>query len=342
MLLVDWNNTQRDYPRDATLHALFEAQARLTPSRVALMFEGATMTFAELNERANRLAHRLRALGITRDRPVGVCLERSLDLPAALLAVLKAGGAYVPLDPAYPGQRLAYMMADARTHVIISHSKHRYRLGTLDPQIRAIWLDLEKLDTDSAANPHSHTQPQDLAYVIYTSGSTGQPKGAGISHAAICNHMLWMQEEFPLGESGRVLQKTPISFDASVWEFWAPLLAGARLVLAAPDAQRDNRQLFDAVLEHGITTLQLVPSMLRVMAAEPGFAKCTTLTRLFAGGERLTPDLRDKVHAALPDCELINLYGPTECAIDATFHRCRRGDTRVPIGRPVANTRLYI
>jgi amino acid adenylation domain-containing protein len=332
------NNTDRDFPSEATLHELFEAQATRTPEAIAATFGEKQITFAQLNTRANQLAHRLHSLGVARDVPVGICLERSLELPIALLAVLKAGGAYLPLDPSYPADRIAFMAADARTPVIISDTRW---LSLLGDSAKVLCLDQEKLDAESSADPAFEVRPDDLAYIIHTSGSTGQPKGAMIPHRAICNHMLWMQEEFPLEAADRVLQKTPISFDASVWEFWAPLLAGAHLVLAAPEAHRDSRQLVDTVISQRITILQLVPSMLRIVAAEPRFPECVTLRRLFSGGEALPADLCDEV-LANSKCELINLYGPTECAIDTAFHRCRKGETRVPIGRPVANTQLHI
>jgi amino acid adenylation domain-containing protein len=185
------------------------------------------------------------------------------------------------------------------------------------------------------------SDPEDLAYVLYTSGSTGHPKGAMIPHRALCNHMLWMQQCFPLGEEDSVLQKTPFSFDASVWEFFAPLFAGGRLVMAQPGGHRDGAYLRDVIVRERITTIQLVPTLLRMLLEQPGFENCSSLSRVFCGGEALSVDLRDRFHRVAHG-ELINLYGPTETCIDATYHVCRRDEPTVPIGRPIANVEIYL
>jgi amino acid adenylation domain-containing protein/natural product biosynthesis luciferase-like monooxygenase protein len=333
------STTARAYPADALLHKLVEQQVARTPQAIAITFGAETMTYAELDARANRIAGYLRGLGVKQDTPVGVCLERSLDLPVSLLAVLKAGGAYVPIDPQYPAERVQFMIRDSGTPVVLATEEIAARFHTADgprfvsPTVAA---------TEDVATLGVEVAPDSLAYIIYTSGSTGTPKGAMITHRAICNHMLWMRDEFPLEASDRVLQKTPVPFDASVWEFWAPLIAGARLVMAAPGAHRDSRELVAAVAREGVTILQLVPSMAALVADEAALAGCTTLRRLFCGGEALTAQLCDKLFARLPACEIINLYGPAECAIDTVFHRCKPGAKSVPIGRPVANTRLYV
>ena len=333
--------TDRPYPAGALLHRLVEQQVARTPDAIAVTAGKESLTYSALNDLANRIARGLRAVGVHHDVPVAVCMERSLELPAALLAVLKAGGAYVPIDPSYPAERIRFMIADCGAPVVLAPEAVAARFRTadgprfIDPTAAA--------EGGAAANPAEiAARADDLAYLLYTSGSTGAPKGSMISHRAICNHMLWMQEEFPLAASDRVLQKTPISFDASVWEFWAPLIAGARLVMAAPGAQRDSRELAETVLREGITILQLVPSMAALVAEEQALPACVTLRRLFCGGEPLTADLAGKLLAALPGCEVINLYGPTECAIDTVFHRCQPGATTVPIGLPVANTRLHV
>jgi len=334
------NATERPYPTDALLHRLVEQQAASTPDAIAVTFGSESLTYASLNELANRVARSLRAADVRHDVPVAVCMERSLNLPVALLAVLKAGGAYVPIDPSYPAERVRFMLADCGAPVVLATAEIAARFRTpgsprfLDPEAAAEGRASTNLDTVS--------REDDLAYILYTSGSTGQPKGSMISHRAICNHMFWMQEEFPLIASDRVLQKTPISFDASVWEFWAPLIAGARLVIAPPNAHRDSREMTAIVKSECVTILQLVPSMAALVADEPALASCATLRRLFCGGEALTAELVAKFFTKLPGCEVINLYGPTECAIDTVFHRCQPGASSVPIGRPVANTRLYI
>ena len=338
---AEWNATERPYPEDALLHRMVEQQAAKTPGATAITFGSQSLTFAETNAQADRIAHHLRSLGVRKDVPVAVCLDRSLDLPVALLAVLKAGGAYVPIDPGYPAERIQFMLRDSAAPVVLASEEVAARLRTGDGP-RFVTPD-EAAGGSDASNPDPLSAgPDDLAYILYTSGSTGTPKGAMISHRAICNHMFWMQEEFPLTESDRVLQKTPIPFDASVWEFWAPLIAGARLVMAPPGAHRDSREIARLVRGEGITILQLVPSMAALFVEEPGFSSCVTLRRLFCGGEPLTRDLCEKFFARLPGRELVNLYGPTECAIDTVFRRCRPGAPTVPIGRPVANTRLYV
>jgi amino acid adenylation domain-containing protein/natural product biosynthesis luciferase-like monooxygenase protein len=333
--------TDRPYPADALLHRLVEQQAARTPNAVAVSFGPQSLTYAALNDSANRLARSLRAVGVRREVPVAVCLERSLELPVALLAVLKAGGAYVPIDPGYPAERVHFMLRDSAAPVVLATDDVAARFRTqggprfIDPAAASAG--------DPAPNPVDLIAgADDLAYILYTSGSTGVPKGSMISHRAICNHMFWMQEEFPLAASDRVLQKTPLPFDASVWEFWAPLIAGARLVIAPPGVHRDSRELTALVQREAVTILQLVPSMAALVADETGLPRCVTLRRLFCGGEPLTPELCEKFFARLPGCEVINLYGPTECAIDTVFHRCLRGASTVPIGRPVANTRLYV
>jgi amino acid adenylation domain-containing protein len=339
-MLAEWNETRREFPADALLHSVFEAQAERTPEAVAVVFGDAQLTYDGLNRRGNQLARRLQKLGVGGDVLVGICMERSLEMVVAIFAVLKAGGAYVPLDPSYPRERLALMIADARTPVILTQACYAELCGGSG---RLVCVDTENCDDEDTANLAGGIDADSLAYVIYTSGSTGRPTGVMISHRAICNHMLWMQERFPLDGRDRVLQKTSISFDASVWEFFAPLFAGGQLVMAQPDGHRDSRYLAEAVARHGITILQLVPSMLRMLVEEPGLAACAaSLRRLFSGGEALTPELCGRFFARLGDCELINLYGPAECAIDATFHRCAPGAGVVPIGRPVANTRVYI
>jgi amino acid adenylation domain-containing protein/natural product biosynthesis luciferase-like monooxygenase protein len=336
----DANATERPYPSDALLHRLVEQQAERTPDAVAVTFGAESLTYAGLNDRANRIARTLRSMGVRHDIPVAVCMERSIDLPAALLAVLKAGGAYVPIDPSYPVERVRFMIADCGAGVVLATDEiaARFRIAGgprfINPDAAA--------EGGAASNPETISREDDLAYILYTSGSTGTPKGSMIPHRAICNHTFWMQEECPLTESDRVLQKTPISFDASVWEFWAPLVAGARLVIAPPNVHRDSRELVQLVKKEGITILQLVPSMAGLVADEPALSSCHSLRRVFCGGEALSQDLVEKLFAALPDCEVINLYGPTECAIDTLFHRCKPGASSVPIGRPVANTRAYV
>ncbi len=342
-ILVEWNQTHRPHPPDATLHRLVEAQVERTPDLPAVEWGDEFLSFAELNARANRLARHLKGLGVGADEVVGVCLERSPDLVIAFLAVLKAGGAYLPLDPAYPKRRLELMVAEARVGVLLTHERLVVRFAPggalpvcLDRDARS-WADTpdENLEGESA--------PEDAAYVIFTSGSTGRPRGAVVPHRAICNHMLWMQADFPLTPEDRVLQRTATSFDASVWEVWAPLLAGARLVLHPQEDHPDPARLIESLLRREISVLQLVPSLLRILLEEPGLAECRRLRRIFCGGEALSAEVVEALLARLP-VAVTNLYGPTECTINSTTFTWSAEGCRgwVPIGRPIANVRNYI
>jgi amino acid adenylation domain-containing protein len=340
-LLVDSTSGRREYAGEATIDALFAAQARATPDAVAVRTIDGSRTYRELDADVEQLARRLRAAGVRPGTLVAVCLERSVDLVVALLGVLRAGGAYVPLDPDYPRDRIAFMLGDCAPPLLLSSKQLLDRLPEELPAL--ILLDELPPANEEGVSTASTAEPDGLAYVMYTSGSTGRPKGVMIPHRALTNHMRWMQETFPLGADDRVLQRTPFSFDASVWEFFAPLLAGAQLVLAAPERHQAGDDVVRAVAENGITVLQLVPSLLRLVLAEPGLETCTSLRRVFCGGEGLPVRLVQE-HRALVDAELVNLYGPTEACIDATFHRCGpdEGEGFAPIGRPIANVRAYV
>ena len=343
-LLIDFNDTKAMYPLEKCLHQLFEQQAALTPDNVAVTYEEQRLTYAELNGQANQLAHHLQRLGVGPEDLVGICVERSLEMIVGLLGILKSGAAYVPLDPSYPNERLALMLNDAGVCVLITQQS---LLRTL-PEHQALILCLdtanEILVTESNDNPRSNVSPTNLAYVIYTSGSTGRPKGVMIPHEAIVNRLLWMQTAFPLTCEDLVLQKTPFSFDASVWEFFAPLLAGARLLIARPGGHQDNAYLVRTVAEQGVTTVQIVPSMYRVLLETNGIEACNrSLRRVFCGGETLPVALQERSFALL-DAALHNLYGPTETAIDAAFWKCRADSegTTVPLGRPIGNMQIYL
>ena len=328
---------------EVCLHQLIEAQVARTPDAPAVRFGDARLTYCELDQWANRVAGQLREAGVGPDRCVGVCMERSLELVVALLATLKAGGAYLPLDPGYPRERLAFIIGDAETCALITTDRLRHELGL---QANRVLLLESRTETGPSvvAAPETGVRPQHLAYNIYTSGSTGLPKGALIAHNAICNRLLWMQEAYGISEADRILQKTPFSFDVSVWEFFLPLMTGAELVVARPDGHKDPAYLTD-LIEHGeITAVHFVPSMLRLFLQEPGLeTRCRSLRHVFCSGETLTADLRDRFFARF-QAELHNLYGPTEAAVDVTAYTCPRDrpEKTVPIGFPVANTQIYI
>lgn len=342
-LLVAWNDTHAAYPHDMCVHQMFEAQVERTPDTVAVVFEDQALTYRELNTRANRLAHRLRALGVGPEVLVGLCVERSLELMVGLLGILKAGGAYVPLDPTYPPARLAFMLPDAQVSVLVTQQQWVARLPVHGLQVVCLDGDWEHLASQPGSNPVSGVIPANLAYVMYTSGSTGQPKGVMVEHWALSNTMHWMQATFPLSEADRILQKTPCSFDVSAWEFFAPLMVGAQLILARPGEHQDSAYIVDLLATHQITMLQLVPSLLQMVLEEEALATCHSLRHVFCAGEALTHALQERFFARLT-ADLHNLYGPTEATIYATYWTCVRGSPsgHVPIGWPIANTQLYI
>ena len=340
--LIAWNQTREGYSLEACAHTLFESQAGRTPDALAVQMEHRRLTYRELNERANQLAHVLRRNGVGPDRIVGIFMERSLEMVVALLGIHKAGGAYLPLDPSYPKARLAFMLRDARARLLVTQTRLRGNLPEAD--VLALDPDEALLEGESrAAVPLGGALKENLAYVLYTSGSTGNPRGVMVSHGALSNHMQWMARAFPLAASDAVLQRTSPSFDASIWEFFAPLISGARLFLAAEGAHHDASYLIETIRRHSITTLQMVPSLLSLLLEGEGVRHCRSLKRVFCGGESLSPELRDRFFDLLP-ADLHNLYGPTEATIDATSWSCGRSDTRrvVPIGRPIANFRAHV
>ncbi len=342
-LLVEWNDTKTDYPQDKCIHQLFEAQVEKIPSDVALIFENQRLTYQKLNSRANQLGHYLQLQGIKPDTVVGVYMEQSLEMVVALIAILKAGGAYLPLDPAYPKERLAFMLADAQVSVLLTQQ----HLGNQLPPHQAQLL---SIDTEDSAYTDYSTQnlvidvkPENLAYVIYTSGSTGKPKGVMNTHQGLCNRLLWMQDAYQLTSSDRVLQKTPFSFDVSVWELFWTLLAGAVLVIAKPGGHQEPRYLVELISQRQITVLHFVPSMLQVFLEEKEHRKCKSIKRVICSGEALSLNLQQRFFQSF-DAELHNLYGPTEASIDVTAWCCKSvyNENIVPIGRPIANTQIFI
>lgn len=352
------NATARPYPRNLTLRDLLRAQAARTPSAVALVWENAdgtvaTRTYGELQDRAAVLALRLRGLGVGPGVGVGVFVQRGPELLVATVAVLEAGGYYVPFDPDYPEDRLRFMIEDSGVAVLLTQSRLSARLpphgaavvivddAMLAPVLAAPPAVAPALNPSPAAVRQAAVS--DPAYMIYTSGSTGRPKGALNSHAGIVNRLLWMNERWPLRPEDVILQKTPFSFDVSVWELFWPLIAGARLVMARPGGHRDPAYLGDVIERYGVTIAHFVPSMLRAFLADPAVRRCTSLRHVMCSGEALAPELVPAFYAQF-GAELHNLYGPTEAAIDVTHWTPPRGfaEATVPLGRPVANTQIYI
>ncbi|WP_338927442.1 amino acid adenylation domain-containing protein (plasmid) [Mycetohabitans endofungorum] len=344
LLLQTWNATQRDYPSHLCIHQLFEAQVERTPQAPALVYEDQTLSYAQLNARANRLAHQLIERGVVPNVRVAICVERSPAMVVGLLAILKAGGGYVPLDPAYPGERLAHILADAAPEIVLADAAGRAALGEAALAHRTV-LDPNTLPARAETNPSVPAlTSRHLAYVIYTSGSTGLPKGVQNEHRALVNRLVWMQQAYGLTTADRVLQKTSFGFDVSVWEFFWTLLNGATLVVAAPEVHKDPAVLMELMIRQRITTAHFVPSMLGTFLHHEGIEQCTSIKRLICSGEALPGTSVRLCQKLLPGAQLYNLYGPTEAAIDVTAWSCPSdyADDTVPIGRPIANTQIYL
>lgn len=351
-ILEGWNSTRRDYPLQWCMHELFEQQAARSPHAIALRLDAQTLTYSELNQRANRLARHLRALGVGPDRLVGVCLQRSLDLPLAMLAVMKAGGAFVALDPNYPPERLALMLVDAAAPVVLTHEKLRplFAPGAApgpshDTTVLALDAQTALWSSNAADDLPALASPEHAAYVIFTSGSTGQPKGVLVTHRGMCNHKHWELECLRLDPSHRVLHKASISFDASIFELFAALLVGASVVLARPGEHGDIHYLARTIREHGVTHLVLTPSAGRALLSEPTLARCASLRHLLFGGEALPNELVREFRRILPGVRIGNFYGPSETTEDATHHEVEdspAGNGWVSIGRPIANMRCHV
>ncbi|HEX3482640.1 MAG TPA: amino acid adenylation domain-containing protein [Kofleriaceae bacterium] len=327
--------------RSGTIHGRVAAHARAHPDDTAVVCDGRSLTHGELDHRAAGLAARLAALGVGREAPVALYLERSLDLPVAVLGVLRAGGVAVPLEPSYPADRIAYMLDASRPRVVIAQ---RHLAGRLPRHAG----DLLVLD-DPAPEPAPPSvpaalDPDQLAFVFFTSGSTGQPKGVEVMHRGITNHLDWMRSAFELGRDDRGLQKGALSFLPTIYELFAVLTAGGRIVMASPDRGQDAAYLCAAIAEHGITTIEIVPTLLEVLLRSERIAACRSLRHVFVGGEALPRDTCERFHAALPRTRLHNLYGQTEVSAAATHweSRPRSPGPIAPVGRPTADTSVYV
>ena len=343
LLLEEWNNTEADYPLDECIHQLVEAQVVRSPDAPALTSAGGHLTYAELNRQANQLANHLKKLGVGPDVLVGICMERSEQMVVGLLAILKAGGAYVPLDPAYPRERLAYIVNDSRPPVLISQRDLIEHLPHYGGKVLCIDADWDAIASESGQNVPSEATPENLAYVLYTSGSTGNPKGVMVCHRSVCNYLKWRRSYFPLTVDDRLLHKTSICFDDSVWELFEPLMVGARVVLPGPGAEYDPAGLVRLMAQQRVTAVSFVPSMLRLLLEEDGIDQCDSLRRVTTGGEVLSAELREFFFERLR-ADLYNGYGPTEATVAATFWNCSDPCSHgvVPVGRPIANVKIYL
>lgn len=341
---TDWCGTvaeTADSTGKETIAALFTRSVARFPEHVAVIGEDRTLTYRELDARADRIAHALRAAGLGRDTVVAVLLPRGPELVAAVLGILKAGDAYLPIDPDYPAERVRFMLDDSGTPLVLTEQWLVEWLPVTTARVVCVDRDLAGADE---APPPLDGRGSDLAYLMYTSGSTGTPKGVLVEQRSVVNRLRWDQERFPLGPDDVVLHHHSPAFDVAVWEMFAPLASGARLALAQPGGSADPDYLTSVIHEHGVTALTFVPSLLDVLLdAEPGLA-APSLRYLFSGGETLSPALCERVFAAVPWARLVNFYGPTEATVDVTWWEVtpENLDGGVPIGRPLDNVRVYV
>ena len=352
LLTGKFNDTGADYPTDRCIHELFLDHARANGEKTAVVFEERSLTFRELAEQSGDVALYLQTLGVRPDSIVGLCLERSLEMMLGMYGVVRAGGAYLPLDPDYPDERLAFMLADSQAKIVLTQARFAGRIEgmksagvrvvALDTQLPAIrlWASAVK---ERGAKLEELVKPDNLCYVIYTSGSTGNPKGVLTEHRPLVNRLNWMQKQYSLDTGDIVLQKTPYSFDVSVWEFFWPMIAGAGVVFAAPHGHKDVQYLESLIESAGVTTLHFVPSMLHSFL-ETSTTTCARVKRIFCSGEALDKESADAYPSRFPNAALFNLYGPTEAAIDVTAYPCVPGSELpfVPIGAPIDNTQIHI
>jgi microcystin synthetase protein McyC len=349
-LLVEWNDTAVDYPQHQCLHHLVEEQVLKTPEEIAVIFEGQELTYQALNERANQLAHYLQEKGVKPEVLVGIYLERSLEAIIGILAILKAGGAYVPLDPTYPRDRLDYMLTDSAVSILLTQQSLVTQVTNLREDLGALKIESFCLDSDwlllehySRKNPSSSVQSENLAYLIYTSGSTGKPKGVMNLHQGICNNILRTKDSYPTTNRDRLLQISSLAFDASVWDIFWSLSSGMTLIIPKPEGTKDPAYLIQLMREKKVSQVAFVPSLLRLLLLQPNLENCRYLKRVFCGGEALSYELIQQFFQHF-NCELHNLYGPTETSVDAALWQCppQTDDPVISIGRPIANTQIYI
>jgi len=346
-IIEHFNDTKASFPNDKSLVDLIEEQVSKSPDAIAVVFEAHQLTYKELNHRANQLAYYLRRKGVREETLVPICLDRSVAMIIGILGILKSGGAYVPIDPEYPEERISYMLENIVAKIVVTTKESRLKLSVFGG-VEMVVLDGEEsiaISRESTANLSITIKPNQLAYMMYTSGSTGKPKGAMNEHRGVVNRLCWAKDYYQVTPEDAVLQKTTFCFDVSVWELLLPLLAGSKLVFANPEGHKDNAYLKDIIKQQKITVIHFVPSMLEVFLPALHKGDCPGLKKVLCSGEALKPSQALLFREKLPGSELHNLYGPTEAAIDVTFWKMPEttGDINlVPIGRPVANTSIYI
>ena len=340
-LLVDWNRTEIEFPVQECVHELINDQARQTPDAVAIVFGSQQLTYRQLDRRTNQLAHHLQRLGVGPKHLVGICMDRSIEMVLGLIGVMKTGAAYVPLDPSYPSERLDFMLGDSGAPVLLTRNADAQRLNNLQIQdVRTVCLDGDwpRIAIESDAKPHVEMTSNDLLYVIYTSGSTGQPKGVQIPHRAVVNLLHAMRQEPGLTREDVLLSVTSISFDIAALEIFLPLIAGARVVLAGSETVFEAARLAALIRDSSTTVMQATPSLWRHLV-ESGWRGDKRL-KILCGGESLSRKLADQLLDR--GAEVWNLYGPTETTIWSTACKVEHGAGPVSIGRPIANTQIYV
>jgi amino acid adenylation domain-containing protein len=337
-----FNATAFAHPKANSIHQLFEQQVIRTPNAIAIVDDEGTLSYIDLNKQANQLAHYLRSLDVKRNAPVAVYIERSRYMSIALLAILKAGGAYVPLTTDIPANRVNYICRDTKAKVFISSTD--IDISELDINAAIVLANQADWQQQATSNIDAGNQSDDVFNIIYTSGSTGNPKGVMVPHRGIINRLQWMQYAYPLDANDKVLQKTPFNFDVSVWELFWPLLQGSQLIYAKPEGHKDPDYLRDIIIQHRISTLHFVPSMLGIFLQTPSVEQCISLRQVFTSGEALQLTHSTDFFSHLPQAGLFNLYGPTEASIDVSYYNCIPNETHssIAIGKPIHNTQLHI
>ncbi|GJM16814.1 MAG: hypothetical protein DHS20C13_21410 [Thermodesulfobacteriota bacterium] len=337
-----WNSNNKDYGNVQSIQRLFEEQAKSTPDTIAVSFEGQNITYEELNSRSNQVAHYLRSLGTGPEVKVGLGLDNSIELIINILGILKSGGVYVPLDLSYPENRLNYIISQSNTRFIISKKSLLEKFDFHD-KVHFIYLDAKsnEIENFETENPVDLVEANNIAYVIYTSGSTGKPKGVSITHKGIANRLLWGEDISKLSKEDRFLQSASISFDASIWQIFAPLTTGACLILSSSENYQDPEYLAETISRENVTFADFVPTMLRLVT-EKSKELNNALRCVTCGGESLQPSVRDSFFSHFKSAELHNCYGPTETSIDATCWVCDKNSANISIGRPISNSTAYI
>lgn len=343
LLFYRWNDTAASRSTEECVHHGFESQVERTPDSVAVSCGDRVLSYMDLNRRANQLAHYLQKQGVGPESLVGICVERSTEMLVGLLGILKVGGGYVPLDQSYPKERLAYIVEDSGIQFLVCQTKLLDRIPETNAECIDIQDDWHAISQMPDSNTICQATGENAAYVMYTSGSTGKPKGVVVLHRGVCNYLRWRGEYFPLTSADRVLQKTSFSFVDSIWELFEALGVGAQVVMADPEKHYDTHYLVSFIRDQKITAADFIPSLLEVFLEEPGVEKCVSLRRVTTGSEVVTVRLQQQFFERL-NADLYNLYGPTEASIASTCWKCDRKETRrdVPIGRPVANTKIYL